>query len=205
MRPASLPRLLFLLSAPTLAALPGIAAASRPAPDTHRATGADSAASLTPITLAPGVNPMPDIAGTDQDGSIAQLWRQNNKIRGQHVFLVKVGDASATLEGRESIIDAPDVGDDMIRSVRFARGNHEGRTTLYMLIASRDVEKSPYKAATTHIQSFALVRNHEGFAFTPVLAFVPAAKYCHADAALLAELNFPLSPTYAGRVTPTGC
>lgn len=179
------------------------AAASPPSPGEREETA------LVPITLSAGMNPFSDIAGTGQDGSIAQLWRQNNKVRGQHVFLVTVGDTAATLEGRDQIIDAPDVGDDMIRSVRFARGNHGGRATLYMLIASRDIGPSPYDAAVTHIQTFALVPRGSGggnaFAFAPVRAFVAAAKYCHADAALLAELNFPLSPLYAGRVTPTGC
>jgi len=173
-------------------ALPGVAVAS-------------ASATLIPITLAPGINALPDIAGTGEDGSVAQLWRQNNKVRGQHVFLVKVGDVTALLEGRGQIIDAPDVGDDMIRSVRFARGDYRGKATLYMLIASRDIGASPYEAAPTHIQSFALVKEQEGFGFTPVRAFVAKDKYCHADAALLAELNFPLSPTYAGRATPTGC
>lgn len=160
---------------------------------------------LAPITLTAGVNALPDIAGTGEDGSIAQLWRQNNKVRGQHVFLVKVGDAPVPLEGREQIIDAPDVGDDMVRSVRFARGDYRGTTTLYILIASRAVDASPYAAAATRIQSFALVKTRESFGFMPTRAFVTEKKYCHADAALLAELNFPLSPTYAGRVTPTGC
>ncbi|WP_431568372.1 hypothetical protein [Novosphingobium sp.] len=160
---------------------------------------------LTPLALSPGLNAVPDIAGTGQEGSIAQLWRQNNKVRGQHIFLVKVGEIAATLEGREQIIDMPHVGDDVIRSVRFARGNFRGKSTLYMLIASRDVGTSPYEAATTHIQSFALVQDHAAFDFAPVRSFVAAQKYCHADAALLAELNFPLSPIYAGRVTPTGC
>lgn len=176
----------------TWLALPGMAVASAPA-------------ALTPITLAPGINALPDIAGTGEDGSIAQLWRQNNKVRGQHIFLVKVGNTTALLEGRDQINDAPDVGDDMIRSVRFARGDYRGTSTLYMLIANRDIGPSPYAAAPTHIQSFALVKNHEGFDFTPVRSFVATEKYCHADAALLAELNFPLSPTYAGRATPTGC
>lgn len=169
-----------------------------------RAAAAASAA-LTPITLTPGINVLPNIAGTAEEGSIAQLWRQNNKVRGQHVFLVKVGDAAIPLEGREQIIDAPDVGDDMIRSIRFARGDYHGRPTLYILIASREVGASPYPAAPTRIQSFALVKNRETFGFTPIRSFVAAATYCHADAALLAELNFPLSPTYAGRITPTGC
>ncbi|WP_313441810.1 hypothetical protein [Novosphingobium sp.] len=177
-------------------ALPSVVLASGAAPASVR---------LTPVTLAAGINTMPDIAGTGEAGSIAQLWRQNNKVRGQHVFLVKVGEATASFEGREQIEDKPDVGDDVIRSVRFARGEYHGVSTLYILTASRDIGASPYESAPTRIQSFALVRSGGAFTFAPVQDFPARGKYCHADAALLAELNFPLSPVYAGRVTPTGC
>ncbi|MFK4874081.1 hypothetical protein [Novosphingobium sp. ZW T3_23] len=184
--------------------LPGLLALALPS--VVLASGAPPApVRLTPVTLAAGINPMPDIAGTGEAGSIAQLWRQNNKVRGQHVFLVKVGEATASFEGREQIEDRPDVGDDMIRSVRFARGEYRGVSTLYILTASRDIGASTYEAALTRIQSFALVRKGGAFTFAPVQDFPAKEKYCHADAALLAELNFPLSPVYAGRVTPTGC
>ena len=164
---------------------------------------------LTPVRLVSGVNRIPNIAGTGEPGTITLSWRENGNAWGYDIFSVSVHGSIVTIDGGDSVSDRPHVGEDMIRSVRFARGSFRGRSTIFALIADRDLPQTPYDPARTTIEQFALVRNDVGigtpFEFVRVRRFVAAPLYCNADMALRSEIGLPLARSYSGKLSPTGC
>ena len=182
-------RLLALLAAPVLAAAPVPA--------------------LTPLRLQPGVNPVPNIAGDDQSGSISLDWRENGNAWGYDIFMVRVGGSIATIGGKDLITDQPHTGEDAIRAVRFARGTHAGKSTIFALVADRAIGEAVPDPAVTTISIYALVANDEGFGtpyqFVKVEERHAKRRYCNAHNALLTELRFPLPKSFDGVRSPDGC
>lgn len=168
-----------------------------------------STPSLVPVRLAPGVNEIANIAGTGQNGKITLLWRENGNAWSYDLFIVEAGGSIATINGENTITDTPHVGEDMIRSVRFARGTFRGRTTLQVLTATRTIVTSTYQPAKTKIEQFALVENDTGtgtpFEFVRVRSFVAQRLYCNAEMALKTEIGLSLTRSYSGAQSATGC
>lgn len=123
------------------------------------ATPLQASERLGPLRLRAGANAIPNIAGDGAAGTITLNWRDNGNAWGYDVSTVTVRGQIATLEGRDQITDQPHTGEDMIRSVRFARGTHNGRSTLPVLIASRQIVDSVPEPATTTVEVYALMRN----------------------------------------------
>jgi hypothetical protein len=168
-----------------------------------------STSALTPIQLHAGINPIPDIAGDGKAGSISVDWRENGNAWGYTIFMVRAGGSIATVDDADRFTDRPHTGEDVITSVRFARGRYKGRATTFALVAERTIVESVPAPAHTTIKIYALLRNDEplGTPYYFLKLNEAAAKrdYCNADMALKTELGFPLPPDYSGPQTPDGC
>jgi hypothetical protein len=164
---------------------------------------------LTTIRLRAGTNTVADIAGDGKSGTITLDWRENGNAWSYDVYTVRVGGSIATVEDKDRFTDSPHTGEDVITSVRFARGRSGGRMTSFALVAHRNwVDSVPEPAATT-IKLYALGRNGDGigtpYAFTKVAEMTTTRRYCHADMALKTELGFPLTTNYDGLPSIDGC
>lgn len=164
---------------------------------------------LEPVRLQAGVNRIDNIAGDGPPGTISLQWRENGNAWGYDIYTVAVRGSVATLDGHDQITDSPHTGEDVITSVRFARGVALGRRTLLVLIASREIRESVPDPAKTRIRIYALARNADGigtpYEFRKVSQFDARRQYCNADMALKMELGLPLARSYSGPATPDGC
>ena len=163
---------------------------------------------LEPIRLRAGTNPVADIAGDGKPGSITLDWFDNGNAWSYDIFTVKVNGATATVDGKTSFTDSPHTGEDVIASVRFARGAHRGRTTTFALVAHREVVESVPEPAVTTITLYALEQNQgpgARYVFTSVNRMTAERRYCHADMALKTEIGFPLTRSYDGLPSIDGC
>ena len=163
---------------------------------------------LTPIRLHAGLNKVPDIAGDGKPGSISLDWFDNGNAWSYDIFTVKVNGAVATVNGKNRFTDSPHTGEDVIASVRFARGTHRGRTTTFALVSHRKIVESVPEPAVTKITLYALEKNAGAgarYVFAKVGSMTPERKYCHADMALKTELGFPLTNSYDGLPSIDGC
>ena len=173
------------------------------------ATATPAPQPLVPIALHPGVNPVRDMAGDGENGSIALDWRENGNAWGYHIYTVTLGGSVATIGGEDHLRDSPHTGEDMITAVRFARGSHGGHATTFALVATRKIGEAVPDPAPTNITLYALTANDSGigtpYAFEPVREVKARRPYCNADMALLVELGLPLAADYDGSRSPDGC
>ena len=168
---------------------------------------------MVPLRLRAGINTVANIAGDGRSGTITLNWRENGNAWGYDIYTVVVSGSVVTHEVDgvylDSFHDTPHMGDDMVTSVRFARGSFAGRATLLALVASRNYENSVPEPARTTITIYALMRNDSGtgtpFEFTQISQRLTERRYCNADMALRTELGFPLSGSYSGPSTASGC
>ena len=134
-----------------------------------------AAPALQPVRLHAGANAVPDIAGDGRSGTISLQWRENGNAWSYDVFTVTVGGSIATIGGKDQVSDSPHTGEDMIRSVRFARGTRNGQPTTFLLIADRLVTGPIPDPAAAEIRVYALARNRDGtgtpYEFQPVKRF----------------------------------
>lgn len=168
---------------------------------------------MVPVRLRAGDNVISHIAGDGRSGTISLAWRENGNAWSYDIFTVTVGGSVVTheLDGqtRDSFRDAPHYGEDMVTSVRFARGWVEGRNTLIALVADRNWQNSVPEPARVTIRLYALTRNSSGsgtpYEFVEFRRIDTRRQYCHADMALRTELGLPLSGSYSGQNSPNGC
>ncbi|WP_404338413.1 hypothetical protein AB2M62_05800 [Sphingomonas sp. MMS12-HWE2-04] len=184
-----------------LAAAACIVAPAQAAPDAWPA--------LAPIRLHAGENSVPDIAGDGKAGTITLDWRENGNAWSYDIYTVKVGGSIATVNDKDRFTDSPHTGEDVITSVRFARGKRGGHTTTFALVAHRNWTESVPDPAPTTITLYALQRNDDGigtpYAFAKIAERTTTRRYCHADMALKTELGFPLTKGYDGLPSIDGC
>lgn len=168
-----------------------------------------SAAALIPIQLRPGVNPIPNIAGDGKAGSISVDWRENGNAWGYNIFMVRAGGSIASVDNGDQFTDRPHTGEDIITSVRFARGRYQGRVTTFALVAERTIVESVPAPARTTVKIYVLRRNDEPlgtpYYFLKLREAAAKRNYCNADMALKTEVGFPLPRDYSGPRTPDGC
>lgn len=164
---------------------------------------------LSPIRLTAGVNHIPNAIGPGQGATITLSWRDNGNAWGYDIYSVSVRGSVATIDGRDNVTDTPHTGDDMIKSVRFTRGIFRGNPTVILLTAERKIATSTSDPAPTVIQTYALSRNSEGtgtpYEFVPVRKYRTSVSYCNAEMALKTEIGLPLSRSYSGSHSRTGC
>jgi hypothetical protein len=166
--------------------------------------------SFTPLRLHAGTNPIPNIAGDGKAGSITLNWRENGNAWGYDIFTVAAGGSVATVEDeKDRFTDQPHTGEDVITSVRFARGSYQGKQTTYALVAERHIVTSVPDPAKTTIKIYALVRNDgplgTPYNFEKINEYYTTRQYCNAEMALKTELGLPLPRSYQGLATIDSC
>ena len=94
-----------------------------------------------------------------------------------------------------AVTDDPANDQDMRRSVRFAHGRIDDKSTVVLLIAQRD----PGRGATrTTYQIYRLTRDSVGGQFVLLSQTELPRRYCNADAALTAASGLMLREVYRG-------
>ncbi|MBY0392790.1 MAG: hypothetical protein K2Q27_05950 [Novosphingobium sp.] len=173
------------------------------------APAAALAQSMIPIRLVAGVNVVRDALGPGQHATINLAWRENGNAWGYDIYSVSVRGSIATIDGRDVITDQPHVGEDMIKSVRFARASFKGRPAIMLLQAERHIDASTYDPARTTISAYVLQRNTGGlgttYEFVPIRRYLARRLYCNAEMALKIEEGLDLPRSYSGPMTSTGC
>lgn len=181
-----------------------------PEPSTTRIT------ELEAIPLQVGPNHIGRFAPDGRDANIMLAWRDEGGGRGQDVFLV-------TMPGRDDtgwrsvgmlqnspasamndvISDEPHRGDDMFRSLRFARGKVNGENAALLLVASRVESEEPVPSVTTYeVHRLAQKNGQDGF--ERIVRRVLPERYCNADMALTVASGLPLRGSYRGPRTADG-
>lgn len=181
-----------------------------PPEQTTRITG------LEAIPLQPGPNHIERFAPDGREATIMLTWRDKGGGRGQDVFLVTMPSkdstgwqgvgmpqSSAAPEASGVISDEPHWGDDMLRSIRFARGKVDGENATLLLIASR-VEGEESAASDTTYEVYHLVQKDGWDGFERIVRHVLPDRYCNADMALTIASSLPLRSSYRGPRTVDG-
>ena len=167
-------------------------------------------AELEAIPLQPGVNRVERFAPDGRDATIMLTWRDEGNGRGQDVFLVTMPGRdgggwqgvgmlqSAGALGEDGMIsDEPRRGDDMLRSVRFARGTVNGEDATLLLAASR-LEGEEAAPSDTTYEVYRLVWKDGRDGFERIVRHALPDRYCNADMALSIASGLPLRSSYRG-------
>ncbi len=158
---------------------------------------------LAPLELHTGDNQIAHLLDGGRDAVITLTWQDDGHGRGHDVFTVKISDAGpVTMTDGTAITDDPGNDRDMLRSVRFARGQVDGADVLLLLIASRQPGEGP---TPTVYRVFGLRAEGGGFQFVPLLATRLPMGFCNADMALSVASGLPLRASYRGLRTTNGC
>lgn len=169
---------------------------------------------LEPIPLRPGPNRISRLAPDGRDGSVSLLWRDEGGGRGQDVFVVRLfsrddaGWRDVRLPDTEApasgvIADEPLHGDDMLRSVRFARGNLDGQPATLLLIVTRD-EGQDRSATDATYDIYRLAQNNGRDIFQRIVHRRLPDRTCNADMALSIASGLPLRSSYRGPRNASG-
>ena len=181
------------------------------------------AMALEPMALQSGWNDVPNLAQNGRNGAIVLAWRDNGNAHGYDLFTVLLASGSGPRpvwevvgfdrenEFSDSVRDAPHVGEDMTRSVRFARGLYDGRPATMAFISTREPsEQSIPHPTRALVETFVLRANTEGSGstshyFARVEARRTETEYCHAEMAIFVEIGLPLRSGYEGQHSADGC
>ena len=182
---------------------------TRPEPSTVRIT------ELQAIPLQFGPNRIGQFAPDGRDADIQLTWRDQGGGRGQDVFFVTMPSkdntgwrgvdmlqSSPASVASGGISDEPHRGDDMFRSLRFARGKVNGQNATLLLIADRVDEESAPSATTYEVYHLVQEDGRDGFA--RIVRQVLPDPYCNADMALTVASGLPLRSSYRGPRTVDG-
>ena len=182
---------------------------------------------LTPISLKAGINSVPQFAADGRDATILLGWRDNGNAHGYDLFVVtlpsRLGGKDAQVVGvdadggfADSVSDRPHAGEDMVRAVRFARGQVDGKPATLLLTATRATTESYYDPVPVDFVAYRLQRAEGGPGttldyFAPIAKFRSRTPYCNAEIALATAFNLPLRAGYEGakgrdgKPVPDGC
>ncbi|MFI5011484.1 MAG: hypothetical protein ACHQAY_03960 [Hyphomicrobiales bacterium] len=181
---------------------------------------------LVPIKLVAGANKVAQFAPDGRDALITLGWRDNGNAHGYDLYLVMlptkpkandwnvVGIAPAGFESRleDTIRDDPHMGEDIVRSVRFARGKLDGKPATFLVTATRetDIDVGIPGPSFTNFEVYRLTRSDGGIGttadyFERVSQSRSAIKFCNAEMALLKRFGLPLPASHAGPKTEDGC
>ena len=185
---------------------------------------------LKAIPLRSGINHVKHFAPDGRDAQIVLAWRENGNAHAYDLFLVLLpgqpgaadwnvagvlaGSPNVTDDTRpfqDTILDAPHVGEDMVRSIRFARGRVEGKPGTFLLTATRDWSDEGIPAPS--------LVTFEAFSLTPSLGDVgvtrdyfklllrtrSTTKFCNAEVALALYFGLPARRQTDWPNTPSGC
>jgi hypothetical protein len=166
---------------------------------------------LQPIEIKEGLTRIANAEGDGRDAQVFCAWRDNGNAWGFHVYMVTMprkfeGGAGTDwwIVGMErdpngapafNITDTPHTGEDAITTVRFARGQLDGKPSTLLITAERQWKNSVPDPAVAAIRVYVLKNNEDEGpgttpdAFEPALSFTTTATYSDANAALKAELG----------------
>jgi hypothetical protein len=171
---------------------------------------------LLPIVLHDGVNPVPAMTEDGREGMIVTGLKNYITADGSyHVFLVLARNRPPDLgwsvvttgtgpsispEDQIDLADVPHTGEDMVGSIRFARGDVAGHPSFILLIARRGMEGPIPAASHATISLYVLQEDADVGADIFVLKgeLKPSACYGNTDLALKAELGLQLPADYEG-------
>lgn len=164
---------------------------------------------LVSIPLRVGINRIPAFAPDGREAQIVLAWRDNGNAHSYDMFVVmlptRVGGHDWNVVGVENpeggfhdvIRDQPHTGEDMVRSIRFARGRLNGTPATLLLTATRDisVERIPAPSAVV-FEVFRLTAS-DGTAGTTRDYFERVSRsrstslFCNAEVAMAQAFGLP--------------
>jgi hypothetical protein len=186
---------------------------------------------VVPIPVRAGINTIASLAPDGRSGTVVLGWRDNGNAHGYDVFVVllptRAGGKDWNVVGfvpsngengalEDSIRDAPHEGDDVVRSVRFARGRVDGVDSTLVFVANRVIGGDGIPAPTpVDFTLYRLARGAEVGVTTDVFQIAgqwhTEARFCNAEIALTVAFRLPLRASYEGpknkdgKPTPDGC
>lgn len=180
---------------------------------------------LTPIPLRQGVNRVERFAPDGREAQIVLAWRDNGNAHGFDLFLVmlpgRVGAQDWNVVGvdpgepgqrfQDVIVDQPHLGENMVRSVRFARGRLDGQAATFLFAATREIGDEGYGApSATVFEVFRLIPNTQGPGvtrdhFERLGRWRSTTRSCNAEIALADEIGFAARRQRDWPNTPDGC
>ncbi|MFI4997993.1 MAG: hypothetical protein ACHQAQ_19690 [Hyphomicrobiales bacterium] len=181
---------------------------------------------LVPVKLVAGPNKVAQFMPDGRDALITLGWRDNGNAHGYDLYLVMlptkpkgndwnvVGIFPSGFESRleDTIRDDPHMGEDVVRSVRFARGKLDGKPAALLVVATRetDIEVGIPGPSFTSFEVYRLTHSDAGMGttadyFERVLQSRSTTKFCNAEMALFKRFGLALPAGYAGPRTEDGC
>jgi hypothetical protein len=181
---------------------------------------------LLPIRLVAGPNKLPRFAQDGREALITLGWRDNGNAHGYDLYLVMlptkpgagdwnvVGIFPAGFESRieDTIRDDPHVGEDVVRSVRFAHGRFDGKPETLLITATRDIDIAVGIPGPSYVAFavYRLARSDGGGGstqdyFERLSLSRSSTKFCNAEMALFKRFGLALPMSYAGAKTEDGC
>jgi hypothetical protein len=180
---------------------------------------------IEPIGLLPGANKVSRFADDGRDAIVTLAWRDNGNAWGYDVILVMQptnrGGSDWNVVGiqppptsvdqtlRDVIRDSPHTGEDVIRAVRLARGNVDGRPSTLLLVAERDIVNTVPEPARVKLEIYRLVHAPEiGTtidSFKLIDSRFMGGKFCDAEGALARAFAIQPRRSSMGPATPDGC
>lgn len=185
---------------------------------------------LKEIQVGYGISTIKHFAPDDRDATILKVWRENFNAHGYMLFVVMLPRSAVRLPraGALSVVsveqpddapldvlrDDPHTGEDVVRSIRFARAEIAGVSATLPIIAERLISfgdgKSYVGLSPVEITVYQLDTHGEQCCrtpdmFLPVAVLHPPGGYCHADKALAKALGLALPVDYHGPNTDDGC
>lgn len=173
---------------------------------------AQQVADVTAIPLRAGVNRIDRFASDGREAQVVLAWRDNGNAHGYSLLLVmlpgRAGASDWNVVGvepaetgemfRDVIRDQPHTGEDVVRAVRLARGNLDGRPATLLLTATRDLGEEHFLAPVpVRFEVFALAsgRGDVGVTrdyFRRVLVERSDRRFCNAELALAQRFGLPI-------------
>lgn len=188
------------------------------------APSATAPTNLVTIDIAPGVNTIPGFTPDNRPAHVLRAWRENGNAHGYSVYVVTSASGVGTgawnivpiivptpWQVRDTLTDAPHAFEDVVRSVRFARGrigpaNDGADAETVLLIATRQAGASIPDPSLVDFELYRVVVTDEmGDVLERVRAWRSTRTYCNADMALLREVGLVLPRDYQGGQNEDGC
>jgi hypothetical protein len=110
----------------------------------------------------------------------------------------------------DAFADAPHLGEDFVRAVRFATGTLDGKAATLALIATRDITDAgiPAPSLVTY-EIYRLTENHGGPGTADQFRLIDTSRsgttFCNAELALSKRFGIPLPADYSGPNLTDGC
>lgn len=177
-------------------------------------------ADFVAIDVGPGFNTIPGFTPDGRPARILKAWRENGNAHGYYTYVITTsagmgrGDwnivpitVPTPFSSQDVLRDDPHAFEDMVRSVRFARGKIGGdEAETVLLVATREFKDAIPNPAPVRFELYRVVVTDEmGDILERVRSWRSAKSYCHADAALLHEAGLALPPDYEGGEREDGC